>query len=173
MVPFPFSRRFQTRSRTRLVPAAVAAQSVLAVASLAACAHADVKMPFGQCRPSALFFATVAASGDRKSTADNEALWPVTKYEKSLREEAAAELKTWRVVHAAWQAEKRKIEGKSNIELAERRDRLAALGDEPSVPLAPFLVTGDLTIEGLAKTWPNAHAALGVFTAERLRPVTA
>ena len=171
--PFPLGELGLTLSRAAKaiankvqVPAALAAQSVLAVASLAACAHADVKMPFGQCRPSALFFATVAASGDRKSTADNEALWPVFKYEKSLLEEAAAELKTWRVAHAAWQAEKRKIEGNSKIDLAERRDRLAALGDEPSKPLEAFLVTGDLTIEGLAKTWPNAHAALGVFTAE-------
>jgi Protein of unknown function (DUF3987) len=64
------------------VPTAMAAQSVLAAASLAVCAHADVMMPYGQGRPLSLFFATVAVSGDRKSTADNEALWPITKREK-------------------------------------------------------------------------------------------
>ena len=37
---------------------------------------------------------------------------------------------------------------------------------EPPQPLAPFLTTGDLTIEGLAKIWPHAHPSLGVFTAE-------
>jgi hypothetical protein len=41
-------------SKVRL-PAAMAAQSVLAAASLAACAHADVMLPFGQARPLALF----------------------------------------------------------------------------------------------------------------------
>src|ERR1700730_17255856 len=88
------------------VPIAMAAQSVLAVASLAASSHADVQLPFGQVRPLSLFFATVAASGDRKSTADNEALWPVAKREKTLREAYADELKEWRIDFAAWLAEK-------------------------------------------------------------------
>jgi hypothetical protein len=33
-------------------------------------------------------------------------------------------------------------------------------------PLSPFLVTRDLTIEGLLKCWPDAHASVGIFTAE-------
>ena len=47
------------------VPVAIAAQSVLAAAALAAQAHADVVLPYGQARPLSLFFVTVAASGDR------------------------------------------------------------------------------------------------------------
>jgi hypothetical protein len=86
------------------VPLAMAAQSVLAVASLAASSHADVQLPFGQVRPLSLFFATAAASGDRKSTADNEALWPVSKREKNLRDAYADEIKKWRIVFAAWSA---------------------------------------------------------------------
>jgi hypothetical protein len=148
------------------VPIAMAAQSVLAVASLAASSHADVQLPFGQVRPLSLFFATVAASGDRKTTADNEALWPVAKREKTLREAYADELKEWRIDFAAWSAEKRKIEANSKSGLADRKSSLASLGGEPEKPLSPFLVSGDLTIEGLTKNWPNAHAALGVFTAE-------
>ena len=54
------------------VPTAMAAQSVLAAAALAAQAHADVRLSYGQTRPLSLFFVTVAASGDRKSSADNE-----------------------------------------------------------------------------------------------------
>ena len=53
---------------------ALAAQSIIAVASLAAQRLADVRMPYGQTRPLSLFLFTVAASGERKSTADNEAL---------------------------------------------------------------------------------------------------
>ncbi len=148
------------------VPVAMAAQSVLAVASLAASAQADVQLPFGQTRPLTIFLATVAASGDRKSTADNEALWPVAKREKNLRDAYADENKEWRIAFAAWSAEKRKIEGNGKIDFAERKSRLAFLGDEPVRPLAPFLVTGDLTVEGLAKNWQTAHPSLGVFTAE-------
>ena len=62
---------------------ALAAQAVLAVASLASQRLADVRLPYGQTRPLSLFFVTIAASGDRKSTADNEALIPVRMHEKN------------------------------------------------------------------------------------------
>jgi Protein of unknown function (DUF3987) len=148
------------------VPVAMAAQAVLAVASLAACNHADVMLPYGQSRPLALFFATVAASGDRKSTADNEALWPVAKHEKSLREKYADDIKKWKHTYAAWAAEKRKIEADRKCDFVGRKSRLVALGDEPDRPLSAFLVTANLTVEGLTKEWPNAHAALGIFASE-------
>jgi hypothetical protein len=148
------------------VPEALAARSVLAAASLATSAHADVALPYGQTRPLSLYFLTVAASGDRKSTADNEALWPVRKRELALKEEYAEAMKVWRIENAAWAAEKRKIESNSKIDFAERWDRLAALGPELEKPLEPLLVSGDLTLEGLVKAWPNLHPALGNFTAE-------
>ena len=148
------------------VPIAMAAQSVLAAASLAACAHADVMLPYGQARPLSLFFATVAASGDRKSTSDREALWAVRKREEFLRERHIEEMQDWKHAVAAWAAEKRKIEGDKKIGFQERKSRLVLLGDEPLKPLSAFLTTGDMTIEGLVKNWPDAHAALGLFTAE-------
>jgi hypothetical protein len=148
------------------VPPAIAAQSVLAVAALAAQAHADVLLPFGQTRPLSLYFATVIGSGDRKSSADNEACWPVATREKALREAFLRELKEWKIANAAWSAEKKKIEGDKTIDIGARRERLAQLGEEPARPLAPFRTTGDLTLEGLVKNWTNAHPALGVFTAE-------
>ncbi len=148
------------------VPPSVAAQSCLAVAALAAQAHADVGLPFGQRRPLSLYFATVIGSGDRKSTADNEASWPVAKRERDLREAYQHEIRDWKLSQAAWSAEKRKIENDRKLDYDKRRDLLARLGDEPQKPLAPFLTTGDLTLEGLTKNWTFAHPALGVFTAE-------
>lgn len=148
------------------VPYAMAAQSVLGCASLAAMAHADVMLPYGQSRPLSLFFVTIAASGDRKSTADNEAMWPIVKREKCMAGEREEAMKDWRVDFAAWSAEKKKIEGNGKIVLPERKSQLASLGDEPAKPLLAYLTTDDLTVEGLTKNWPDAHAALGVFTAE-------
>jgi hypothetical protein len=59
-------------------PAAIAAQSVLAAASLAV-RHANVSVGLhGQRRPLSLYLVSSASSGDRKSTTDNEALWPVS-----------------------------------------------------------------------------------------------
>ncbi len=150
----------------RKVQVPEAAQAVLAAASLAAQALADVTMPYGQTRPLSLFFVTVAASGDRKSTCDNEALWPVAKREKALREEHGEAMKVWRIEHGAWTAERKKIEGNGRLDFPARKNVLGSLGSEPAKPLAPFLHTGDLTVEGLAKVWPDAHPALGIFTAE-------
>lgn len=171
--PYPIEALGPTLSRAAAsiankiqVPPAMAAQSVLAVASLAACVHADVALPYGQVRPLELFFATIAASGDRKSSSDNEALWPVSKREKALRDEYNLAVADWRHSQAAWAAEKRKIESEKNIGLEERKARLTDLGLEPARPLSAFLTAGDMTIEGLVKDWPNGQPAVGWFTAE-------
>lgn len=148
------------------VPEAIAGQSVLSVAALAAQSHADVMLPYGQARPLSLFFVTVAASGDRKSTADNEALWPVAKREKALREAHTEEMKVYTIEHGAWTAQKKKIEGDGKIDYASRKDRLQELGDEPAKPLFPMLTSGDITLDGLTKNMPQLQPSLGVFTAE-------
>ena len=148
------------------VPLAVAGQSVLAVAALAVQAFADVVMPYGQRRPLSLYFVSVLGSGDRKSTADNEASWAIQKHESNLCDRYVDDIAAWTVESAAYVAERRKIEGDKGINLNERREALKALGPEPAKPLAPFITTGDLTVEGLAKAWSAAHPALGVFTAE-------
>ena len=148
------------------VPDAIAAQSVLSTTALATQAHADVLLPYGQARPLSCFFVTIAGSGERKSTADNEALWPLAKRERVLREQHIDEIKEWRLSYAAWAAEKRKIEANGKLDLAGRRSSLSALGDEPEKPLEPFITSGDITFEGFARVWPTAHASLGIFTAE-------
>ena len=162
----PLQRTAEAIARKCQVPLAIAGQSALAVAALGAQAHADVRLPYGQTRPLSLFFVTVAASGDRKSTADKEASWPVERYEKRLREDHREAMKPWGVDHAAWASTRRQIEGDRKKDLDEKREALRALGSEPPRPLEPFLITGDLTLEGLAKLWANAHPSLGIFTPE-------
>jgi hypothetical protein len=108
----------------------------------------------------------MAASGDRKSTADNEALKPVRQYEQELREVYDREMREWRIEQAAWAAHKRKIEMKGNLDFAARKDQLQALGSEPERPLYPILVAPEPTIEGLTRLWVDAPAALGIFSAE-------
>jgi hypothetical protein len=58
------------------VPGSIAGQSVLAVASLAAQARANVLLPYGQTRPLSLYMITVAGSGDRKSSAETRPYGP-------------------------------------------------------------------------------------------------
>jgi len=147
-------------------PVELAAQSVLGIAALAAQAHFDVRLPYGQVRPSSLFLVTIAASGDRKSSADNEAMLPVRTHEKRLRDEYDTDFRDWKLDHAAWVATRRKIENDAKIKHDARRERLAELGDEPRRPLSPILTSGDVTPDGLIKNWSFNHGALGVFSAE-------
>lgn len=147
-------------------PEAIAAQSVLAAASLVAQTHADVLLPYGQTRPLSLFLATVAGSGDRKSSADNEALWPIRKYERIMKETYERDIQVWLIEDTAWKAERKKIENNRNLEFEARREQLTELGPEPRPPLHPFLTVPDPTVEGLTKAWVLAPASLGVFTAE-------
>jgi hypothetical protein len=83
---------------------AVAACSVLAAASLAVQAHADVVSPAtGRARPASLYLCTVAATGDRKSAADYEALTPIRAREEALREAYEAELPDYKRAKRAFE----------------------------------------------------------------------
>lgn len=152
-------------TRCQCAPA-LAAQSVLAVASLAAQRLADVRLPFGQTRPLSLFLVTVAASGDRKSTADTEALRPVRMHETNLKKEYAAENGAWRIAHAAWTAEHKKIEADKKLDRTSREAELSTLGPAPQEPTRPLLTAPEPTVEALAKHWHVLPGALGLFSAE-------
>ncbi len=144
---------------------AMAAQSVLAVASLAAQALADVRLPYGQTRPLSLFCLTIAASGDRKSSADLEAMAPVRMREKKLREAFEPLAKAHAVALAAWRGQRQQIE-RRKADVETRRIELQALGPEPETPIKPILTLGESTAEGLAKHMPALPGALGIFSAE-------
>ncbi|MFZ2106259.1 MAG: DUF3987 domain-containing protein [Roseiarcus sp.] len=144
---------------------AMAAQSVLAVASLAAQALADVRLPYGQTRPLSLYCLTVAASGDRKSSADLEAMVPVRMREKQLREAYEPLAKDYAVALAAWRGQRQQLE-RCKSDLDKRRFELEALGPEPDPPIRPILTLGESTAEGLAKHMPTLPGALGIFSAE-------
>jgi hypothetical protein len=145
---------------------ALAAQSVLAVAALAAQKLANVRLPYGQTRPLSLFLVTVAASGDRKSTADNEALAAVRSYEHKEKQSYETAREAWRVAHAAWSAQHRKIESDKALDRLSRESELIALGPAPIEPIKPLLTAPEPTVEALAKFWPSLPGGLGLFSAE-------
>jgi hypothetical protein len=70
----PAARAIHERVRC---PIAICGQSVIAAATLAAQAHADVQLPTDHVKPISNFFVTIAETGERKTAADSEALWPV------------------------------------------------------------------------------------------------
>ncbi|KAA0113500.1 DUF3987 domain-containing protein [Methylobacterium sp. P1-11] len=148
------------------VPSAIAAQSVLSVASLIAQALADVRMPYGQLRPLSLFLLSIGGSGDRKTTSDQEALRPLTQWQSILDEIYQVDRQNWLVEHAAWVAEHKKIGADRKLGFLDRKIRLSELGPEPQPPLHPFMIVPEPTFEGLVKNWSELHPSLGLFTTE-------
>src|SRR6516164_7806904 len=67
-------------------PMAICANSVLATATLAVQAHADVVLPIGENRqkPISAYFVTIAETGERKTECDFQAIGPIRKHEKQL-----------------------------------------------------------------------------------------
>jgi hypothetical protein len=103
----PAAEAISTKVR---VPLALAGQSVLAVASLASQAIADVRLPYGQTRPASLFILTIANSGDRKSSSDHEAMTPVRIREERLRKETEPLLEKFNLAYAAWRGQRAQID---------------------------------------------------------------
>jgi hypothetical protein len=147
-------------------PPALAAQAALAVGSLAAQRLADVRLPYGQTRPLSLYLITVAASGERKTTADTEAQIPVRMHEKNLRRDYEAALEVWRVSKAAWAAQHKKIETDKKLDRLSREAELSALGPAPFEPVRPLFTAPEPTVEALARHWLSLPGSLGVFSAE-------
>jgi len=159
----PAARAVQERVQA---PAAVCAQSVLAVAALAVQGHADVLLPYGRRRPASCYFVTIAESGERKSSADAEALAPVRAVEERLHAERIGELASFQVARAAWDAERKRVLADKRLGRAERERELNLLGPEPQPPLAEMLTCPEPTIEGLARLFAAGRPSLGLFSDE-------
>ncbi len=156
----------ETISRKCQCAPALAAQATLAVASLAAQQLADISLPYGQTRPLSLYLLAVAASGERKSTADNEAQIPVRMHERNLKRDYQTVHEAWRISHAAWAAEHKKIELDRKLNRLSREAALSALGRAPAEPVRPLFTAPEPTIEALAKHWPTLPGSLGLFSPE-------
>ena len=148
-------------------PAALCAQSVLAAASLAVCAHFDVMLPTEQAKPTALLCASVAASGERKSSVDAYATAPIRTFERELAggDESArarywADREAWRAATEAAKTANKK-HGRGAI-----REALEAIGPEPKAPPLPMLLISDPTPEAIALTLADGRPYAGLFSDE-------
>ena len=148
-------------------PAAMCAQSVIAAASLAVCPHYDVILPTDQRRPTAILAASVAASGERKTSVDAHATASIREHEKRLAgaDEAArtrywADREAWK---AATEAAKKlaKKGGRAAI-----RDALEEIGPEPKAPPLPMLLVSDPTPESIALVLADGRPYAGLFADE-------
>lgn len=156
-------------------PSAIAAQSALAVASLATQAFANVETLGGNATqaasvPLSLYFLTIAKSGERKSGCDRKLMVGLREHEYERAVEHREAMSKWRMAHKLWCAKrdryvKEAANAKGEKAVAAEAD-LQALGDEPVQPLEPQLTATDPTIEGLFKLYHAGQPSLGLFSDE-------
>jgi len=147
-------------------PIGICAQSVLAVASLASQGHADIELPTGQTRPSSLFLVTVAASGERKTSCDNEAASAVRAREEALRAAHAESVGGYLNARDAWKKAREDAMRKGKGDARAIRSALDALGPEPEAPRHPLLTAPEPTFEGLTRALAIGQPSIGIFSAE-------
>lgn len=145
------------------VPDALAGNTVLATAALAAQAHADVQT-LGGARPLSLYVLTVAESGARKSAADDVALAPVREHARRLTLMHRTEVQEWERAAAARKLDRTRArkEAQSGDDYAAA---LAEITEEPS-PRKPWLICSEPTAEGLMRSLADGQYAQGVYTDE-------
>jgi hypothetical protein len=145
-------------------PAALCATSVLAAATLAVQAHADVVID-GRVSPTSNFFITLGVSGERKSAVDRQALSPHRKYQKTLCDQFAQEEKTHRNALDAYTKAREEALKKAKG-LKAKQQVLIELGDFPVPPLRPQILVEEPTYEGLVKLLAVGQPSLGLFSDE-------
>ena len=148
-------------------PLAICGTSVLAAATLAAQPFADVVLPTGQSRPLSGYYVSVAASGERKTSTDHEALAPIEERERELRAAYEADLAAHEDALAAWKAERTAILADKKLKgRAAKEGALNDLGPAPVAPMIPMLTAPEPTYEGLCRLLATGHPSVGVFSAE-------
>jgi hypothetical protein len=149
-------------------PIAICGQSVLAAATLAVQGFANVELPMQHSKPLSSFFVSVAATGERKSAVDQEALWPVRKREAALRESYDAERLSYENDNEAWKkARDAAIKSKGvKGNRVQMKTALDALGPAPLRPLEPMLTFEEPTFEGLCKLLTVGWPSVGIFAPE-------
>lgn len=153
-------------------PMAMCCQSVLAAASLAAQAHYDIKLPWGERKPLSLFLLTVGESGERKSGIDDLVLGAAKEQERADMNVYAQEQERYKADMAAWNqatdmARKTATAGKKGAVTApDIRAEVERCGDEPTAPIAPLRFVSDPTVEGLYKLLVVGQPSVALFSDE-------
>jgi hypothetical protein len=147
-------------------PLAICAQSVLAAATLVVQGHADVELPTGQQRPLTCYFLTIAATGERKTATDSEALRPVQTREATLRQAHDAERQDFENSKLAWDKAREATIKQAKGDRTRIKSALDELGQPPASPPPPLLTCPEPTWEGITKLLAIGWPSLGIFTAE-------
>ena len=149
-------------------PLALCAQSVLAAATFAVQNQADVVLPIGagQPKPISSLFASIAASGERKSACDSEATRAIRDHQDFLAKQYREARAVYEDEDEVWKKAREVAKNKAKGDPEVMKLAFANLGPGPTPPLLPILLTADFTIEGLSKLLENGQPGIGLFATE-------
>lgn len=156
---------FAIHQRTQ-APIAIAAQSVLAAATLAVQAQRDVTLPGGGQKPLTAIFISVADSGERKSSVDRIALAAVYRVEGEWRQKSQSERQMFVNAKEAWETARDHAKRTKKGDMVGLCAALETVGPEPKAPPHPMLLIADPTPEALTLHLAEGRPMAGVFTAE-------
>lgn len=146
------------------VPVAIAAQSILANASLAVQGHYDVEMLHGDIKPTSMYFLSVLHSGGRKSASDTMAGKAIKEFEENSRNEYKTCFNNYLNRLDLWKVERNAILKNKNIK--DKEFELDALGLEPSAPMKPVVTVPEPSAEALQKCLGLERPSMGLFSDE-------
>lgn len=147
-------------------PIECAANSVLAVASLAAQGRANIILPIGEGKlsPLSLYLFTVLESGERKSSADAIALKPVRDFERELAQQETGERQAHVSKVAARATHEKFLTGRLKSERDALEIALQDIGPIPQPPLVSVIApSGDQTMEGLFRIYQQGRPSLAML----------
>jgi len=142
-------------------PAALCGQSLLAAASLAAHAHADVQMD-GRRDLLSLFALSIGDLGEGKNFVDRLALKAHHEHEHAALDQHRQEMLAYEIAREAYEAARR-LARKGQKDPAAIRSALEALGAAPTPPTGGILIAPAASLEALCKLYASGQANLGVF----------
>jgi hypothetical protein len=145
------------------VPAALAANTVLATAALAAQPLSNVQT-LGGVRPLSVFVLTILGSGDRKTAADDVAQLPIREHVKRMSLEFAKQMREYEATVAANKLARSKARDSAKTPAAYA-EAIKSIRDEPR-PKKPWLICSEPTAEGLIRSLAEGQFGQGIFTDE-------
>jgi hypothetical protein len=101
---------------------------VVAAATLALQGHANVELPTGQAKPLSGYFGSIAATGERKSSVDHQALRSIRKREATLREGYDAKRLDFENSKEGWEGARKKTVRTAKGDRVRIKEDLDALG---------------------------------------------
>jgi hypothetical protein len=137
----------------------MAGQSILAAASLAVQAHADVEID-GRRELLSLWAMTIGVSGERKSACDQQALKTHREVERTALEAYSRDKASHDIEMMAYETAAKSVKSK---DLDTLRHEMTQLGRAPEAPLKPLLLVGNPTVEAVHKQLVDGLPNIGLF----------